>query len=163
MQATWEAPRQIKTLYEEWESWPASSGIYLVRVLKPIRRVGGVDPHGTIYVGQARNLRNRLWQFWYANHTASGFLWENPELASHIIGFRCRSTLSLGHALGNLFAKVAVRVARTRLASAERAVLYRYYQRFGEPPPLNLTLPGRWSRPPSAASLKWAEAGLRAA
>ena len=43
---------------------------------------------------------------------------------------------------------------------AERAVLYAYTLRFGEPPPLNAALPGRWMTAPTAEKLRWAEQGL---
>ena len=53
--------------------------------------------------------------------------------------------------------RVATPIPHEELYDAERAVVYAYALRFGEPPPLNSTLPGRWTKAPNIMALKWAE------
>jgi len=159
--AEWQESFRIDSLYTDWDDMPATPSVYLIRRRRPVNRVGGTDARGILYIGRSVNLRERLWQFWYANHhTASVYLWCNPTLARGVLGRRCSSHKDVEDALGRLFARIATPVPKRQLEGAERALLYQYVRRYGELPPLNFVLPGKYVRCPGEARLKWADAGL---
>ena len=155
MRYPWLPSFRIQDLDDDWDDAPATGGIYVISCGKSIRRLGGVDAAGIIYVGQSLCLRDRLWTYWFAQHEASGMLWDLPEVAGAIFGRRLRSSQSVDPLLGRSIVWVSAPIPRTRVDAAERAVLYSYTLRYGEPPPLNSTLPGRWTSRPSPSSLKW--------
>ncbi len=75
MRSPWYKPFVLETLNDSWDSYPASAGVYMIMSDRPIPRIGRVDDKGIIYIGKAKNLRNRLWRFLKIQHTASDFLW----------------------------------------------------------------------------------------
>jgi hypothetical protein len=158
--AKWRSSFLIEILYEGWDDAPSTPGIYVITSGKPINRLAKTDPRGIVYIGESKNLRNRLWSFWYAQHPASGFLWENPDLASKIIGKKCKSHEDVENILGHFTVKVATPIHKDSLDSAERATLYAYIKTYGELPPLNFSLPERWSVLPRDKDLNWGNAGL---
>lgn len=162
MKSPWYDPFTIGTLDDEnvWKSAPASPGIYIIMADHPIRRIGGEDDIGTLYVGKAKNLRNRLWAFWTANHSASGFLWTHPQMARIVLAKPIRTVTDVEKYLGKLKAKYSTPIEKDLLGRAERAVLFAYIHCFGEAPPLNLSLPNRWAEAPNAQDLRWAERAL---
>jgi hypothetical protein len=151
MRAKWSKPRPIDKI-----DAPPKPGIYIILNLKPVRRIGGIDPKGILYVGESRNLQNRLWRFWDANHPASGLLWDHPQIAQNYLGKRCSSQDAVGNLLGKLYVKITP-LASKELDKAERAVLFAYVYKFGEPPPLNFNLPGHWEEKPDKKELQWAK------
>jgi hypothetical protein len=160
VRAQWSRPLSLGSLESVWDDTPDTPGVYLILAARPIGRIGGVDRRGILYVGKARNLRNRLWQFWYADHNASGLLWTQPVLARIVFSRTIRTVTDVEAHLGRLKAQVSTPIATRDLDAAERAVLYAYIGRYGEAPPLNFTLPRRWKAPPSAHDLRWAEQGV---
>jgi hypothetical protein len=46
------------------------------------------------------------------------------------------------------------------LNKAERALLFAYMYKFGEPPPLNFNLPGHWKEKPDKMELLWAKKAI---
>jgi hypothetical protein len=151
MKSIWYKPIVLETLDVQWDTFSASPGVYIVMSDRPIQRIGGTDFRSIIYIGKAKNLRNRLWAFWKANHSASGFLWTHPTMANIVLNKPVRTVSDVEKYLGKL---------EILLDSAERALLFAYIQCFGEAPPLNLSLPKRWNQLPPAEDLRWAEEGL---
>lgn len=141
---------------------PSSAGVYIIRASRLIepRRIGGEDAMGILYVGRATRLRSRIWRFLDAQHTASGFLWENPHIARLVIGSHIRSVRDVESQLGKLKVRYATPIRGNSLALAERALLFAYIATFGEAPPLNLSLVKRWDSMPKLADLRWAEEGI---
>lgn len=161
MRARWSDSVQVRAFDDDWASMPSTPGVYVVRADRPLRRVGGTDRAGILYVGRASRLRSRIWSFWDANHTASGFLWMHPGIARLVLNGRIRTVSDVERELGKLTVRFATPVHRQQLGRAERALLFAYVRAFGEAPPLNLSLPRRWDGTPSAADLRWAEKGLQ--
>ena len=85
MRSPWHKPIALETLKDYWDSSPATAGVYIVMSDHPIHRIGRVDNAGILYIGKAKNLRDRLWDFWEQNHTASGFLWAHIGVAQIIL------------------------------------------------------------------------------
>lgn len=161
MRARWSDPVVVKTFDGQWDAMPSTPGVYVVRTRKPIPRIGGLDKAGILYVGRATNVRSRIWDFWCANHTASGFLWTHPGIARLVLGGRVRTVTDVEKQLGRLTVRYATPVHAQQLGRAERALLFAYISSFGEAPPLNLSLTKRWDRTPVASDLRWAERGLQ--
>jgi hypothetical protein len=86
MKGKWSKPTTI-----DKETALPKPGIYIVPNLKRIRRIGGFDPKGILYVGKSDNLQERLRRFWSAYHPASGLLWDHPQIAQNYLGKRCSS------------------------------------------------------------------------
>lgn len=160
MRATWARPFAVSEVDARWDDLPATPGVYIVRRSTPVGRVGGVDRTGVLYVGRGMRLRLRLWQFYTVNHTASGFLWEQPALAGPILGKAVRGVAAVERAIDRLTVRYSAGIAKGQLARAERALMFAYLIRFGEAPPLNLALSGRWDYVPASSDLRWAEKGL---
>jgi len=139
---------------------PSSAGVYIIRASRPIRRIGGEDATGILYVGRATRLRFRIWRFLNSQHTASGFLWENPHIARLVIGSHIRSVRDVERQLRKLTVRYATPMRGSTLALAERALLFAYITTFGEAPPLNLSLVKRWDSMPKSSDLRWAEYGI---
>jgi hypothetical protein len=127
---------------------------------RPVPRIGGVDTHGIIYIGRSEILRIRLWDFWIQKHDASAFLWTHLDMASVILNKPIRTESDLRICLGKLRARYSMPIEDSMLNDAERALIFAYIKRFGEAPPLNLSLPSRWEEPPGEQDLRWAEQGL---
>ena len=141
MQAPWRIPFRIKILDDKWDDMPPTPGIYVISSGRSIPGVARADPRGILYVGKSIKLRSRLWQFWYAQHPANGFLWSHPKVASGILATPCQDEKDVEDCLGELSVKAATPVPPADLKPAERAVLYVYLYRFGELPPPNFSLP----------------------
>lgn len=156
----WCEPFRVDSLYDEWETTPSTPGVYVVSCKRRLPRVGGVDPAGILYIGKSRRLRNRLWDFWEAQHEASGILWDIPQVARAIFSTSVGTSLEVDPLIGSVMVRMATPILHEMLDQAERAVLYAYTLRFGEPPPLNSCLPGRWTKSPNKNLLRWAEKGL---
>jgi len=145
-----------------WDEAPTTSGVYVILGRRSLSRAGGKDAAGILYVGRASNLRSRLRKFLRANHTASRFLGGFPQLAQIILGGRIRTRSDVEQHLGDLRVRLATPIPTHQLATAERAVLYAYLSRFGEAPPLNLSLPQRHLERPNPRDLRWGEEGIEA-
>ena len=161
MRARWSDPVVVKAFDDQWDSMPRTPGVYVVRTGRPIPRIGGLDRAGILYVGRASNVRSRVWSFWSANHTASGFLWTHPGIARLVLAGRVRTVADVEKQLGRLTVRYATPVHGRQLGRAERALLFAYISSFGEAPPLNLSLTKRWDGTPVASDLRWAERGLQ--
>ena len=153
MLASWQRPFRLSTLYEDWDNAPTYSGVYIISGDREIPRVAGTDRRGILYIGKSTILRDRLWGFWYADHEASSYLWADLKLAGLVLGVKTLTTKQLENRLGELKARVA-KVEKKYLAPAEKAALYAYASRYGELPPLNATLPRRWSERPDARLIR---------
>lgn len=160
MNASWSEPFILETLDASWDTYPASAGVYLIMSDQPIPRIGGTDNKSILYIGKAKNLRNRVSQFRWANHTASGILWTHPTMARIVLNKPIRSVSDVEKYLGELIACYSTPINVDSLERAERALLFAYIQSFGEAPPLNMSLPRRWDELPPAQDLRWAENGL---
>lgn len=161
MNFRWCEPFLVKSLHDRWESAPGTPGVYVISCGRPLRRVGAVDSAGILYVGKSLCLKDRLWSYWEVQHEASAILWEIPQIASMIFAAGVRRRRDVERLIGSSMVRVATPIRQEFLDEAERAVLYAYTLRFGEPPPLNSTLPGRWTATPKKTALRWAEQGLR--
>jgi len=162
LDAPWLAPRSIESLDDDWDTTaPRAPGIYIVSLGHLVRRIGGTDRQGILYIGKAHRLRMRVWQFWKCNHTATGFLWTHLNVAEIILRQPIRNGGQLIDRLGQLGIRVSTPIRSRVLDRAERAVMRAYVDRFGESPPLNLSLPGDGLEVPSIPSdLRWARRGL---
>lgn len=160
MDFAWREPFFIESLDDEWEAAPSTAGIYIIGCGRPLSRVGGLDPAGIIYVGKSICLRDRLWTYWEAQHEASGILWNIPQIAGALFGTDVCTGAEVEPLIGRSVARVSTPIPPNNIDAAERAVLYAYTLRFGELPPLNATLPGRWEEVPTTDELRWAEQGL---
>lgn len=110
MQAPWNPSFQINMLDGKWDDMPSKPGIYVIKCKKAIPRAATPDPNGILYIGKSLKVRNRLCQFWYAQHPASGFLWSNrkPKCVSVLLGVTCRNEKDVENCLGQLFVKQIV-------------------------------------------------------
>jgi hypothetical protein len=135
-------------------------GIYVIRSNKPIRRIGSIDRRGILYIGQAKNLAQRLDLFHYAGHKASWSLFRQRHIAKMILGRKIKDDQHLYLLLGGLTVKAAYPVDKKSLNRAERAVLFAYLEKFGELPPLNFNLPGSQEANPEKRDLDWARKGI---
>lgn len=160
MRSPWHQPIALETLEDDWDSSPATAGVYIVMSDRPIRRIGRVDNASILYIGKAKNLRDRLWDFWKERHTASGFLWTHIEVARIILNKPIPTVSDLGKCLGKLNVRYSTPIIEDQLDMAERALLFAYIKYFGEAPPLNMSLPKRWEHPPPTEDIAWAENGL---
>lgn len=130
---------------QKWDNLTSKSGIYLISRQEPVQRIGGVDIRGIVYIGKSLNLVKRLDGFWNANHPASGILWENLSMAKIFIGQQVNDQKDVAMALSQFRIRAAFPIKRNQLVEAERSVIMAYLLRFGEPPPLNFSIPGgRW-------------------
>jgi hypothetical protein len=161
MRAPWSDSVTVCSVYEQWDSWPSTPGVYIIRTAHSIPRIGGTDKTGILYIGKASTLRFRIWHFWKANHTASGFLWNHQDIARVVLNSGIRSVTQVEEQLGRLTVRYATPLYAQQIARAERALLFSYIRLFGEAPPLNLSLPGRWDSAPSSQDLRWAEVGMQ--
>ena len=160
MKSRWHKPIILETLEDDWDSLPATPGVYIVMSDRPIQRIGRVDNAGILYIGKAKILCDRLWNFWKQNHTASGFLWTHIGVAQIILNKPILTVSDVGKYLGKLNVRYSTPISEDQLEMAERALLFAYIQYFGEAPPLNLSLPRRWEQPPPSQDREWAEKGL---
>ncbi len=160
MRPRWSNAFAIATLEEDWEQKPTTPGIYIIMRGKPIRRVGGTDAHGILYIGKAFNLRERLSKFWNGDHIASDLMRMQLPLACSVLGCDVETEDELYPALSRLRARVATPMRKRDLDSAERAALMVYLLKFGELPPLNFSMRGRWDEKPGKVDLRWATRGI---
>lgn len=160
LSGTWVKAIPLEQLDDQWDNIAATCGVYIIRRKKPVARLGGVDKFGILYVGKARNIRERLWQFWYADHAAGWYLWRETPLARLVLSPRIRTVADTEQHLGKLSAVVAAPIHEDLIGRAERAVLWAYIARFGEAPPLNFSLPKKWDEAPPAEDVRWADVGL---
>jgi hypothetical protein len=158
--ARWSQTRLVSLFDERWDSMPATPGVYIIKTTRSIHRIGGVDRSGILYVGRTSRIRSRLWQFLECNHPASGFLWVHVDFARLVLDSRIRTVTDCEKRIYKLRVRYATPIHKSRIARAERALLFAYMSRFGESPPLNLSINERWSAKPSPADLRWAEAGI---
>jgi hypothetical protein len=154
MKGKWSKPATI-----DKETAPPKSGVYIIMNLKNLRRIDGVDPNGILYIGKSKHLQRRLGQFWSAYHPASGLLWDHPQIAGKYFGKRSLSQNAVGNLLGKLHVKM-MPLSSKELSKKERALLFAYMYKFGEPPPLNFNLPGHWKEKPDKMELQWAQKAI---
>ncbi len=160
MKSPWHEPIILETLKDYWDSSPTTLGVYIVMSDRPVQRIGRVDNAGILYIGKAKVLRNRLWNFWKQNHTASGFLWAHFRVAEIILDKPIHTGNDVTKYLGKLNVRYSTPISEDQLDEAERALLFTYIQYFGEAPPLNRSLLKRWEPPPPSQDREWAEKGL---
>jgi hypothetical protein len=160
MKISWSKPLRIGKFDSDWQLMPQTPGVYIIRTSRSIKRIGGTDKSGILYVGRASRIRTRIWNFLKANHTASGFLWTHPSIARLVMGGSIRSVADVEEHLSRLTVRYATPMSGRKLALAERALLFSYINQFGEAPPLNLSLTKRWDSMPSSTDLRWAEFGI---
>jgi excinuclease UvrABC nuclease subunit len=160
MKSPWQTLIGLETLDNHWDSSPATAGVYVVMSDRPIQRIGRIDNEGILYIGKAKKLRDRLWDFWKQNHSASAFLWTHTGVAQIVLNKPILTVSEVGTHLGKLNVRYSTPISEDQLDIAERALLFAYVQYFGEAPPLNLSLPKRWDQPPPSQDRAWAEKGL---
>jgi hypothetical protein len=163
MKAPWFPYFQLKELDEEetWDRIPPKPGIYVVKSGRRIPRLAGNDVNGILYIGKSLLVKNRIWGFWaIEQHPASDMLWQYPKLAATIFNKPCRTVKKVENLVGDLYVRISTPVPRAQLGEAERAVLFAYFEKYHELPPLNSCFPERWSRPPGAIIKRWAEKGI---
>lgn len=116
---------------------PAEPGVYRIRALDPhdqpvpIQRLSGTDNEGILHIGQSRNVKVRLYQFYQSakhgnkNHHAGNefFSWGFAKLFP-------LETLTFDYVLTE---------SRERAIERERELHVRYRQRYWDRPPLDGT------------------------
>lgn len=162
MIARWTSDFKLQDLdeVETWDGIPAKPGIYVVISGRRIPRFAGNDRNGILYVGKSLVVKNRVWAFGKIRHPASGLFWQFPKLAATVFGRSGRTRRTAEYLVGDLHVRIATPIPRGRLDEAERAVLFAYFKRYQELPPLNSSFPERWSKPPKAGLRRWAERGI---
>jgi len=141
----WGEPFRLDILYDGWDEAPRKAGVYVVYTGKTIQRAGGPDKKGILYIGKSIVLRNRLYNFWYVQHPASGLLWTYPKLTQSILKVTCKNKKQVEDLIGAFKAVVATPVPKNLLNLAEKAAIYAYFSRYGELPPLNFNFPMKWT------------------
>jgi hypothetical protein len=158
----WHKEYRLDTLDDDWDYWPSESGVYVILGQRGLRRAVGKGMSRVLYIGQAKNIRNRLWYAWYGEHSGTGLLWDFPKVARALTGHSTAGPFDRGGAIGRLTAKVAFPIRTADLSRFERALLFAYFYRHGELPPLNATMPKRWDRQrPTTDLIQWATRGIR--
>jgi hypothetical protein len=162
MKAPWSSYFQLKDLDEEetWDGIPPKPGIYVVKSGLKIQRLAGSDDNGILYIGKSLLVKNRIWDFWYIQHPASDMLWQYPKLAATIFKKPCRTTKRVENLVGDLYVRISTPIPRGQLDEAERAVLFAYFDKYHELPPLNSSLPERWGKEPRVNLRRWADRGI---
>lgn len=156
----WHPSFRLGRLDDGWKEMPRHGGIYILRCSRSIPRAARLDRRGVLY-GQASNLRNRLWSAWQARHSGTGIVWDYPRVTSAVLGSPKEARHVRDHHLNRLIVRFAGPIPERELDRYERALLFAYFYRHGELPPLNSTLPQRWARSkPGANLLRWARRGL---
>ena len=161
MKTRWSESFNICSIEEDFDSWPATAGVYIIRGPRSVPRIGGTDKTGILYFGKATKLCYRIWAFKKANHTASGFLWAHTDIAQLVLNRSIRTQNEVLNYLMKLTVRFATPLDSRQLSRAERALMFSYISQFGEAPPLNLSLVSRWESKPSATDLSWAEEGIQ--
>jgi len=160
MKARWYPTYTVESIENGDQIAPTSSGIYLILFDSIIHRIRGEDHTGILYIGKAKNLQRRLYQFWDGYHSASGFLYQHSTIASVLFKKIMMKEDDIYDHLGKLKFRFAQPIHKASLERAERAALFAYIKNFGEAPPLNLSLPKRWKEAPPAQEIRWAEKGI---
>ena len=160
MKTTWSENFILDDLDISWNTYPDTSGVYIIMRDGPVARIGGVDEKSIIYIGKSINIRDRLWDFLYGKHTASDFLWTHPAMTKMVLKKQIRNKRDVEVSLGLLKARYSAPIDELLLDEAERALIFTYIECYGEAPPLNLNLPKRWNQLPSVRHRRWAEQGL---
>jgi hypothetical protein len=160
MNVKWFPVKAIKAIDRDVEIVPSSPGIYVIFGNPPIYRIRGKDKAGILYIGKARNLQRRLYQFWDGYHTASGFLYQHWTLAEKLLNRVIKNNEDIYDCLAKLKFRVACPISKSKIEKAERAALFAYIKHYGEAPPLNLSLPKRWKTAPPWHEVRWGERGI---
>lgn len=162
MLAEWSHSIKVKSVDDDWKSWPITPGVYIIRRERAIARIGGSENTGILYIGKTLNLRDRIWQFWKKNHTAGEFLRTHPPIARLMMDSSIYTEDDVKNSLSKLLVMYSTPIRKEQLDNAERVLLFTYINQFGEAPPLNLNLPQRWEASPTDKELiNWAEIGIR--
>jgi len=161
IRAKWGKPFRLHTLDDRWDEAPRKAGIYVVYTDKTIHRAGGPDKKGILYIGKSLVLRNRLWNFWYVQHPASGLLWTYPKWTQLILNEMCRTKSQVEDLIGGFKAIVATPIPKNLLDQAERSAMYAYFSHYGELPPLNFNFPMKWTESSNKKLIHWGKKMLR--
>lgn len=160
IKSPWLEPAILQSIKDDWDSSPETAGVYIIMRDRPIPRIGGIDKTGVLYIGKAKNLRDRLWDFLEQHHIVTAFLWEHPAIAEIVLNKRIPNLKGMGKHLAELEVRYSTPISEDLLDRAERTLIFTYIQQFGEPPPLNMSLPKRWEQLPPSLDREWAEKGL---
>jgi hypothetical protein len=163
VKAPWSSYFQLKDLDEEntWDGIPPKPGIYVVKSGLKIQRLAGSDDNGILYIGKSMLVKNRIYNFYdIQQHPASDMLWQYPKLAATIFKKPCRTTKKVENLVGELYVRISTPIPRGQLGEAERAVLFAYFEKYHELPPLNSNFPERWKKAPRANLRRWANRGI---
>jgi hypothetical protein len=155
--AKWGKPFRLDTLDAGWDEAPRKAGVYVVYTGKTIHRAGGLDRKGILYIGKSLVLRNRLYNFWYVQHPASGLLWTYPKLTQLILKETCKTKSQVEDLIVGLKVVVATPIPKSLLDHAERSAMYAYFSHYGELPPLNFHFPMKWTESPDKNLIHWGE------
>jgi len=123
----------------KWKGLPTSPGLYWLAAVdgsqsRPLVRVVRTDGEGTIYIGRSMSsIRGRIKTFWKCATDAME--------EGHIAGWRyARSSLRRRFPLQCL-AVSYLKLPESKVMREEAENLHWYWNRFGELPPLNFSLP----------------------
>jgi hypothetical protein len=148
---------------ESSSAYKHEPGIYVIRRSEPVPRLLDTDSLGTLYIGKATYLRSRLRGFYHAQgHSGGMSLWRVPR---EPFEYTARVTGALGTSETETYASVGALQVRAayvpygELDLREQACMWVYREVFGETPPLNSSIPGRWNTP-RPRCLEWARKGL---
>jgi|GEM_PF-5116333 len=152
----WIKNKKLSTVNSEWSRWSESSGIYIVSRDSPVDRVFEQDSSGILYIGKAKNLRERVHQFYRSDHNASWFLYCHRDLARKYISSEITDhEEKVAPYVGQLNISYAEANDEAHAEEIERVAIFSYVKKFGEVPPLNNSIPDRYSEPPNDVQVKW--------
>jgi hypothetical protein len=88
-------------------------------------------------------------------------LWDFPKVARALLRSNSVAAFDRGREIGRLRAKVAYPIRPVDLNRFERALIFAYFYRYAELPPLNASMPKRWHIVrPSRKLIDWASRGI---
>lgn len=155
---SWSAVKKLKTVDYDWESWSQSSGIYIVSYGQSVNRIFGCDEAGILYIGKAKNLRDRVHQFYRSDHNVSWFLYNHRDIARKYMSKEIKDfddEKEMAPYVGELNIRYAEAESESQAEYLERVAIFSYLKLFGEVPPLNSSIPNRYDKPPTQNEMEW--------
>jgi hypothetical protein len=118
----------------------------------------GTDNSGLLYIGKAKVLRERVHQFIRSDHNTSWFLYNHRDLAEKYLSSEILdSEKRLLPYFGELNLKYVECESERQAEEVERISIFSYVKIFGETPPLNSSIPDKYSGGPSLEEISWFE------
>jgi hypothetical protein len=134
--------------YNDRESVPSKSGIYILYLNSPIKKINDIDEKGILYIGESSNLKLRLkivvkpqWKRWYEKNKDEMF---NHLLLTFAVDFDDDFNLIVyngvtgkGLLKENAFLKLKYSTCSNH-ENIEKKLLQGHFMLFGQLPPFNI-------------------------